>query len=70
MKKLNFTNLINIVGDKEEAKVKLPGKEEFTRPVLFLEFAEGGELFEYIAKEGRFPAEICRTLTRMLISAI
>jgi hypothetical protein len=27
-------------------------------------------LFEYIAKEGRFPAEICRTLTKMLISAI
>lgn len=53
-----------------EAKVKLPGKEEMTRAVLILEFAEGGELFDYIAKEGKFSAEICRSLTKMMISAI
>lgn len=31
-----------MVGYNIEAKVKLPEKEETTRPVLFLEFAEGG----------------------------
>jgi hypothetical protein len=56
LKKLNFKHLINVVADNLEAKVKLPGKEETVRPVLYLEFAEGGELFDYIAKEGRFPA--------------
>lgn len=35
-----------------------------------LEFAEGGELFEYIAKEGRLRPEICRSLVKMLIDAI
>lgn len=35
-----------------------------------LEFAEGGELFEYIAKGGKLKAEICRSLFKMLIEAI
>ena len=37
--------------------------------MIALEYAEG-ELFDFIAKEGRFPPEICRTLFRQLIDAI
>lgn len=59
-----------MVHSNVEAKVKLPKKDEITRPVIILEFAEGGELFDYIAKQGRFAPEICRTLIKMLIDAI
>lgn len=40
------------------------------RPVIFLEFAQGGELFDYIAKVGRFSPEICRSLTKNILDAI
>ena len=50
LKKLKFKHLINIVHSNFEAKVKLPEKDEFSRPVLILEFAEGGELFDFVAK--------------------
>lgn len=38
--------------------------------MIILEYAEGGELFEYVATQGGFPPEICRSLTKMLIAAI
>ncbi len=37
--------------------------------MIALEYAEG-QLFDFIAKEGRFPPQICRTLFRQLIEAI
>lgn len=70
MSGLNFKYLINIVSSKIDATVRLLGKPETTRPIIVLEFAEGGELFDYIAKEGKFKPEICRSLFRMLIEAI
>jgi serine/threonine protein kinase len=38
--------------------------------MLVLELAEGGELFEYISKTGRFVPEACRTYFKQLISVI
>lgn len=70
LSQLNFKNLINIVESKINAKVNLDGKPETTRPIIVLEFAEGGELFEYIAKEGRLRPDICRSLFKMLTDAI
>lgn len=35
---------------KIDTKVKIDGAPEVARPAIILEFAEGGELFEYIAK--------------------
>lgn len=69
LEKLNFKHLINMVKYDPEAKVKLPLKPETTRPVIILECAQD-ELFDYIAKCGRFPADICRYLTKCIISAI
>ena len=68
--KLNFKNLINMVEYKIDGKVKLYGKDEERKPIIVLEFAEGGELFEYLSKGGRFRPEITRSVFRMLIDAI
>lgn len=54
LKKLNFKNLINMVDGKEDGKVKMANKPLERRPVLVLEYAEGGELFEHLRQEGRF----------------
>jgi serine/threonine protein kinase len=35
-----------------------------------LELAEGGELFDYISKTGRFTPEMTRTYAKQLVSAI
>ena len=67
---LHFRYLINLVGSKIDGRVAMVGKPETIRPIIVLEFAEGGELFDYIAKEGPFPANICRSLFKMLIEAI
>jgi serine/threonine protein kinase len=53
-----------------DAKIKLNNKAEERRPLIVLELAEGGELFEYISKLGRFTPEVCRTYLKQLISAI
>ena len=59
-----------MVDAKLDGRVKLNKKEEEIKPIIVLEFAEGGELFEFISKEGRFKPEICRTLFKDLIAAI
>lgn len=35
-----------------------------------LELAEGGELFDYISKTGKFSPDIARTYIKQLISAV
>lgn len=36
------------------AKVKIQGKPEDKKPMIILEFAQSGDLFDYISKLGRF----------------
>lgn len=43
-----------MVDGKEDGKVKMANKPLERRPVLVLEYAEGGELFEHLRQEGRF----------------
>lgn len=38
--------------------------------MIVIELADGGQLFEYIEKEGRFAAEACRSYFKQIISAI
>lgn len=38
--------------------------------MIALELAEGGELFEFISKQGRFNTEICRYYAKQIISTI
>lgn len=70
LSKLNFPHLINIVDSKIDAKVKLAGKGVEIKPLIVLELAEGGELFEFISKQGKFKPDVCRAYTKQLISAV
>lgn len=60
---------MSIVESDLNCNVKLSSQPIQKRPVIVLEYAEG-ELFDFIAKEGRFTPEIVRTLFRQLIDAI
>lgn len=61
--------MINLVDADLNADVKFKNRDLEKRSIIVLEFAEA-ELFDFIAKEGRFTPEICRTLIRQLIEAI
>ena len=70
MGKLKHPNLINQVDHRLQAKFKLDQRQEEKRPLIVLELAEGGELFDYISKTGRFTPEMTRTYAWQLVSAI
>jgi serine/threonine protein kinase len=38
--------------------------------MIILEFAEGGDLFDYMSKQGRFCPEVSRTYIKQLLLAI
>ena len=70
MSKLSHPHLINLTDQRSEAKVKVNNRPEEKRPIIVLELAEGGELFDFLSKTGRFSAEVCRAYFKQLITAI
>lgn len=68
--KMKHPHLINMVDHRPQAKFKLVSRPEEKRPLIVLELAEGGELFDYISKTGAFSPELARTLLKQLISAL
>lgn len=59
-----------MVDHRPQAKVRIGNRPEEKRPLLVLDLAEGGELFDFLSKLGKFLPEVCRTYTKQLISAI
>ena len=59
-----------MVDSKIDGKVKVSADDEERKPIIVLEFAEKGELFEFISKGGRFKPEICRSVFKELLAAI
>jgi serine/threonine protein kinase len=59
-----------MVDHRQQAKVKIGIKPEEKRPLIVLELAEGGELFEFLSKTGRFTSEVCRVYFKQILSAI
>ena len=68
--KLKHPNLINMLDHRPQAKIKLQGKTEERRPLVVLELAEGGELFDYLSKTGKFSTELSRFYVKQLLSAL
>ena len=52
------------------AKFKLENRPEEKRPLLVLELAEGGELFEFLSKLKNFSPEVSRTYFKQILSAL
>lgn len=70
LKKLEHPNIIRLYDVRPEATYhKKSGKQEKVLAII-LEYADGGELFEYIAMCGRFSESAARTYFHMLIDAL
>jgi serine/threonine protein kinase len=59
-----------MVDHRPQAKVKVGTKPEEKRPLIVLELAEGGELFDFLSKTGRFIPEVCRVYFKQILLAI
>ena len=59
-----------MVDHRPQAKIKLNYKSEELRPLIVLELAQGGELFEFISKSGQFAPQVCRVYIKQLFAAI
>lgn len=70
LKQLRFAHLINLVEYHQAVKVRVAKRGEEVRPMIVLEYASGGELFEYVSKLGGFSQEMCRTYMHQLLAAI
>jgi serine/threonine protein kinase len=68
--RMKHPNLINMIDHRPQAKIQLAKKPVEKRPLIVLELAEGGELFDYISKTGSFSSELARTYLKQLLSAI
>lgn len=67
---MKHPHLINMIDHRPQAKFKLNNRPEEKRPLIVLELAEGGELFDYISKTGAFSPELARAYLKQLLSAL
>lgn len=70
LSKLKHHNLINMITHRHQAKFKLENRPEENRHLVVLDLAEGGQLFDYISKTGKFSVELARTYAKQILSAI
>jgi len=61
MKKLHHPNLVNLVDVKESIDYVKKSGQTYKVMAIILEYAGGGELFEYVANTGRFREEVALT---------
>ena len=54
LSQFNHPHLINMISYDPKAKIKIQHQDEQIRPMIVLELAEQGELFEYVSKTGKF----------------
>lgn len=69
MKNLNHINIINLIECKAGEYIKRNGQVKKVYYIV-LEYAQGGELFEYVANTDRFSESVCRTYFKQLLDAL
>lgn len=67
---VDHKHLIKMIDHSPAAPFKIKNNQEERRPLVVLELAESGELFDFIAKTGRLSEELSRTFVKQLISAV
>ena len=70
MSKLDHINIVKLHEVKEDAIYRKKNGCEYQCLAIILEYIDGGELFEYVARCGRFSPNVARTYFLMLISAL
>lgn len=67
---IDHRHLIKMLDHSPAAPFKKKNNQEEQRPLVVLELAEGGELFNLIAKTGKLSEELSRTFAKQLISTV
>lgn len=70
MKRWKHPNILKCYGYSEDAIAKKPDGTELEVNYAALEYAEGGEFFEYIAETGKFKEKEARYFFHQLINAL
>lgn len=67
---IDHKHLVKMFDHSVAAPCKKKNNQEEQRPIVILELAEDGELFNFIAKTGRFNEELSRVYAKQLVSAV
>lgn len=70
MRELTHENLIRLIAVKENAVNKLPKGTVQTCFAIVLEYAAGGELFDFVAETGKFSEKVTRTYFHQMMNGL
>jgi len=70
MKELDHPNILKLIDSKSKAEAIRADGSKLKLKYMTLEYAEGGELFDYIAETGRFSEDQARYFFKQIISAL
>ena len=68
--RVSHPHLVNMLDQRPQAHVCLRGQPPVTRPVLVMEYADKGDLFDYLRDSGPFSENAARAYFRQLLSAL
>ena len=70
MSKLHHENLVNLIDVRDSATYKKKTGETYQCFAIVLEYAGGGELFDFIALGGRFSPNVARTYFYQMMAGL
>lgn len=70
MSKLNHPNIVNVIDVREKCLYRKKNGTTYECLAIIMDYADGGELFEFLARTGRFSADIARTLFLQLLDGL
>lgn len=70
MKELKHQNIIKLISVREHAVNKKPNGAVLHCFVIILQYASGGEIFDFIAQTGKFSEKVTRTYFMQMLSGL
>lgn len=70
MKKLNHPNIVNLVDVKDSVDYIKKNGTSYKCMAIILEYAGGGELFEFVSQTGKFSEEVTRTYFSQVLDGL
>ena len=70
MDHLHHRNIVKLISVREHALFRPVGGDPYTCFAIIMEYAGGGELFDYVAETGKFSEKVSRTYFHQIINAL
>lgn len=70
MEQLHHQNLIKLISVRSKALYRCQNGEAYNCFAFIIEYAEGGELFDFIADTGKFSEKVARTYFHQMMNGI